>query len=43
MKCLKSLQKAEAYLEPEQVSMMELLVDIRNGLQYLITIYYITI
>ena len=25
IKCLKSLQKAEAYLEPKQASMMELL------------------
>ena len=35
IQCLKSLQKTEAYLEPKQVSMMELFVNILNGLLYL--------
>ena len=35
MKRLKSLQKAEAYLEPKQASMMELFVNILNGRLFL--------
>ena len=34
IKLLKSLQKAEAYLEPKQASMMELFVNILNGLLF---------
>ena len=33
IKPLKSLQKAEAYLEPKRASMMELFVNIFNGLK----------
>ena len=35
IKLLKSLQKAEAYLEPKQASMMELFVNILNGRLFL--------
>ena len=35
MKRLKSLQKAEAYLEPKRVSTMELFVNILNSLLFL--------
>ena len=31
IRCLKSLQKAEAYLEPTRASTMELFVNILNG------------
>ena len=31
---MRSLQKAEAYLEPKQASMMELFVNIPNGLLF---------
>ena len=34
-KRLKSLQNAEAYLEPKQAFMMELFVNIPNGLLFL--------
>ena len=33
-KRLKSLQKAETYLEPKQASRMELFVNIHNGLLF---------
>ena len=35
IKRLKSLQKAEAYLEPKQTSMMELFMNILNSLLFL--------
>ena len=34
MKRLKSLQKAEAYLEPKQVSTMNIFENILNGLLF---------
>ena len=34
IKRLKSLQKEEAYLEPKRASMMELFVNILNGLLF---------
>ena len=34
IKCLKSLQKAEAYLEPKRGSTVELFVNILNGLLF---------